>query len=71
MTSVLRVVSFGLGPIGLAAAKLALQKQSVQLVGAIDVAPDKVGKDLADLLSLEKPTGVVVEADAEACLRRL
>ncbi|MFM1871437.1 MAG: hypothetical protein RL398_859 [Planctomycetota bacterium] len=71
MTSVLRVVSFGLGPIGLAAAKLALQKQSIQLVGAIDVAPDKVGKDLADLLSLEKPTGVVVEADAEACLKRL
>lgn len=71
MTSVLRVVSFGLGPIGLAAARLALQKTSVQLVGAVDVAPGKVGKDLAELLELPNPTGVVVEADAEAALRRL
>ncbi|MCA8964805.1 MAG: dihydrodipicolinate reductase [Planctomycetes bacterium] len=71
MSSVLRVVSFGLGPIGLAAARLALQKKSIQLVGAIDVAPEKVGKDLAELLELPAPTGVVVEADAEAALRRL
>ncbi len=71
MTSVLRVVSFGLGPIGLAAARLALQKKSIQLVGAIDVAPEKIGKDLADLLDLSSPTGVVVEGDAEAALRRL
>ena len=43
MSSALRVVSFGLGPIGLAAARLALQKTSIQLVGAIDVDPAKVG----------------------------
>ncbi len=71
MPSVLRVVSFGLGPIGLAAARLVLQKTSVQLVGAIDIDPTKVGKDLADLLELEKATGVVVEADARAVLQRL
>lgn len=71
MTSALRVVSFGLGPIGQAVARLALQKETVQLVGAIDVAPDKVGKDLAELLELPEKTGVVVEGDAEAALRRL
>lgn len=67
----LRVVSFGLGPIGLAAARLALQKSSVRLVGAIDVDPAKVGKDLGELLELDQPTGIVVEGDAEAALRRL
>ena len=67
----LRVVSFGLGPIGLAAARLLLQKSSLQLVGAIDVDPAKAGKDLAELLEIEKPTSIVVEADAEAALRRL
>ncbi|MBK8099153.1 MAG: dihydrodipicolinate reductase [Planctomycetes bacterium] len=67
----LRVVSFGLGPIGMAAARLALQKKSVQLVGAIDVHPDKVGKDLGDLLDLGRKVGVTVDADAESSLRRL
>jgi hypothetical protein len=71
MAPVLRVVSFGLGPIGLAAARLALQKTSLQLVGAIDVDPAKVGKDLAELLELEQPTGVRIEGDGEAALRRL
>lgn len=71
MTSPLRVVSFGLGPIGQAAARLALQKHSLQLVGAIDVDPAKVGKDLGELLQLGKPTGIVVEKDAEAVLKRL
>lgn len=71
MSTPLRVVSFGLGPIGLAAARLALQKTSIQLVGAIDIDPAKVGKDLGDLLELGKPTGVLVEGDAEAALKRL
>ncbi|MBL9078369.1 MAG: dihydrodipicolinate reductase [Planctomycetes bacterium] len=71
MPSPLRVVSFGLGPIGLAAARLALQKQSLQLVGAVDSDPAKVGKDLGELLALEQPTGLLVEADGAAALRRL
>lgn len=71
MPSVLRVVSFGLGPIGLAAAKLALQKKSVQLVGAIDVDPAKVGRDLGDLIDLDDKTGVEVRSDAEAALQEL
>lgn len=68
MAQPLRVVSFGLGPIGLAAARLALSKKSIQLVGAIDVDPAKVGKDLGDLLELGKKTGVTVRGDAEKAL---
>lgn len=71
MPATLRVVSFGLGPIGLAAARLVLQKQSVQLVGAIDIDPAKVGKDLGELLELGRPTGIKVDGNAEAALRRL
>ena len=67
----LRIVSFGLGPIGLAAARLALQKQTIQLVGAIDVDPQKVGVDLGELLEPKQRTGIVVDGDAEAALRRL
>src|SRR5262245_65761572 len=71
MSSPLRVVSFGLGPIGQAAARLALQKTSIALVGAIDVDPAKVGKDLGDLLALGRRTGVVVRGDADGALRAL
>ena len=71
MTAPLRVVSLGLGPIWLAAAKLLLQKTSLQLVGAIDSHPDKLGLDLSDLLGLAAPVGITVEADTDAALLRL
>src|SRR5262245_49975182 len=71
MPSAVRVVSFGLGPIGLSAAHLVLGKRSLQLVGAIDIDPQLVGRDLAELVELEKPTGIVVRGDAEAALREL
>ncbi len=67
----LRVVQYGLGPIGLASAGVLLKKQAtgrIQLVGAIDIDPEKAGRDLAALLRLEAPTGLVVAADAAALL---
>lgn len=71
MPSVLRVLSFGLGPIGLAAARLVLQKKSLQLVGAVDANPALAGKDVAELLGDVDSTGIVVEADGAAALQRL
>ncbi|MBM4061088.1 MAG: dihydrodipicolinate reductase [Planctomycetes bacterium] len=71
MPSALRVVSCGLGAIGLAAARLVLQKQSIQLVGAVDIDKAKVGKDLGELIGAGKPTGIKVERDTEAVLKRL
>lgn len=71
MPAALRVLSFGLGPIGLAAARLVLQKTSLQLVGAVDTDPKKAGKDLAELLGREEPTGIVVSADGDAALQQL
>jgi 4-hydroxy-tetrahydrodipicolinate reductase len=66
----LRVVSFGLGPIGLAAAQLALTRKSIELVGALDVDPQKAGKDLAELFGSGKPTGIRVENDWKALCAR-
>lgn len=71
MPKSLRVVSFGLGPIGLAAARLVLQKRSLQLVGAVDADAAKAGRDLGELLGREQPLGVPVEADATIALQRL
>ena len=59
----IRVVSVGLGPIGMAAARLALSKHSIEIVGAVDPDPQKVGQDLGTLLG-QKECGIVVSPDA-------
>ena len=61
----LRLVQFGLGPIGLGAARVVLTKgPALHLVGAIDVDSEKAGRDLAELLDLPEETGVVGERTA-------
>lgn len=60
----LRVVQFGLGPIGQACARLALD-QGHQLVGALDLDPDRLGTDVGTVLGRE-PLGVDVRDDVAA-----
>jgi len=65
-----RVVQYGVGPIGQSCLRTLLSKSSaIELVGAIDIDPDKVGKDAGEITGLDKKTGVLVSADAEAVLR--
>src|SRR5262245_8257337 len=45
-----RVVCYGLGPIGLGIARLALTRPGIEIVGAVDIDPNKVGHDLGELL---------------------
>lgn len=56
----LRVIQYGLGAIGTATARLIVEKSSAQLVGAIDVDPAKVGRDLGEVIGLDKHFGVLV-----------
>ncbi len=70
-SSPLRVVQYGLGPIGLACVRTVLSKAAtgqIDLVGAIDVDPQKVGRDVSDLLGLDTTTGIVVSDDAAQTL---
>ncbi|MDQ7064414.1 MAG: dihydrodipicolinate reductase [candidate division KSB1 bacterium] len=70
MSEKLKVVQFGLGPIGMASARLALQKPGMDVVGAIDIAEHLVGRDLGEVLGLSKPLGIEVHPDASAVLER-
>ena len=63
-----RVVSVGLGPIGIKAAELAASKDSLDLVGAVDIAPDKAGRPLAEILR-GASNDVTVTDDLATCLR--
>lgn len=66
----IKVVQYGLGPIGLGIVEVLLSRPWVQLVGAIDIDKSKVGKDLGDLLDPPRKVGVTVSEKASNVLSR-
>ena len=60
----IRVVHFGLGPIGAAVARETAQRPGFKIVGGIDNDPAKVGRDLGDVAGLRGRIGVRIEKDA-------
>lgn len=67
-TKKIKVVQLGLGSIGTSCAKVVLNKNGFELVGAVDVAEDKVGTDLGDLLGLNRKLNLEVSADVQKVL---
>lgn len=63
-----RIIHYGLGPIGLGIARLILER-GWTIAAAIDIDPQKAGQDLGSLLGLPR-LGVDVSPDAAAALRR-
>lgn len=71
MTTI-NIVQYGLGPIGIETVRTVLEKSSngrIQLVGAIDIDPSKVGKDLSEIVGWKSSIGVRVSDNAEHVLR--
>lgn len=54
------VAQYGIGPIGAEIARLLLTKPWVKLAAAVDIDPNKIGKDLGEVIGLGKQTGVKV-----------
>ena len=46
MKNKIRVIQYGIGPIGASIVKLAREKQAIEIIGAIDTDPAKIGRDL-------------------------
>ena len=65
-----RVVLYGVGAVGSLIAKSILEKKGVKIVGAIDVAKEKVGKDLGKVLGLNRKIGIKVSSDVDAVLSK-
>jgi 2,4-diaminopentanoate dehydrogenase len=67
----IRVVQFGVGPIGASIARLVREKTSLELVGAIDRDPAKAGCDLGTVVGApDAPWGVTVSAGSETLLKK-
>ncbi|MCL4458304.1 MAG: dihydrodipicolinate reductase [Chloroflexi bacterium] len=61
-------IQYGVGPIGSAIIELALQR-GIEFTGAIDIDPQKAGRDLGDVAGLDWRLGIKVSGDAEAVLK--
>jgi len=66
----IRVIHYGLGPIGAGVAKLVAQRADMQIVGAIDIDPGKIGRDLGALMGGGRTLGVKVSGDAGSVLKK-
>jgi 2,4-diaminopentanoate dehydrogenase len=65
----IKVMHFGLGPIGSAVAKQVVTRPGFKIVGGIDIDPAKTGRDLGDVIGAEKRLGVKVSNDARKALK--
>src|SRR5258708_9015362 len=63
--SPIAVAQYGIGPIGAEIARLLLKKPWVRLVAAVDIDPDKIGKDLGEVIGLDREVGVKVTAGVQ------
>ena len=46
----IRVIQYGLGPIGSAVARHVTERAGLELVGGVDVDPAKAGRDVGDVI---------------------
>ena len=65
----IRVALIGLGPIGMAVAKQLAARKGFQIVAAIDIDPDKVGKDAGDVMEFGRKLRLKVTSDIGKTLR--
>lgn len=69
MKKKIRAIQYGIGPIGASILKLLREKESVEIVGAIDTDPAKVGRDVGEVIgATDAPWGVKISGDAKGVL---
>lgn len=66
----IRVLHVGLGPIGNAVVKQCAARKGFKIVGAVDVDPGKLGKDLGEVADVGRRLKVTVEAKVGAAIKR-
>lgn len=71
MKKKIRVVQYGVGPIGASIVRLMRQKNSLEIVGAIDKDPPKAGRDLGEVVGApDAPWGVPIFSEARPALEK-
>ena len=65
----IRVMHVGLGPIGAAVARQLMARSGFKIVGAVDIDPNKVGRDMGDAAELGRPLRVKVMSDLRKTIK--
>ena len=63
MLGMIRVLHVGLGPIGAAVARQIASRKGFEIVGAVDVDPQKINRDVADVIESGRTLRVTVTSD--------
>jgi 4-hydroxy-tetrahydrodipicolinate reductase len=71
MLDKVRVIQYGLGPIGSAVARHVLERKGLELVGAVDIDPAKAGADLGQVIGLDHSTGITVSETLGQCMTQI
>src|SRR5688572_27937340 len=65
----IRVVHFGLGPIGAAVVRQVAGRKGFRIVGAVDIDPAKVGRDLGEVAGVGRPLKIKISDDAKKAIK--
>ena len=65
----IRVLMYGLGPIGAAVARQVASRKGFQIVGAVDIDRNKVGLDLGEVIGLDRKLRVRITNDAAGAIK--
>jgi len=65
----IKIIQVGLGPLGQKIVNYVVERKGIEIVAAVDPAPDKAGKNLSELCSLNKDLGIKVSADIKSAIK--
>ena len=65
----IRVVHFGLGPIGAGVVRQVAARKGFKIVGAVDIDPAKVGRDLGEVAAVGRQLKIRVSDDAKKTIK--
>ena len=68
-TGPIRVIHFGLGPIGAAVVRQVAGRKGFKIVGAVDIDPAKAGRDLGEVTGLGRKLKVSVSDNAKKAIK--
>ena len=63
-----RIMLYGVGAVGSLIAKFLLEKEGVEIIGAVDKAKDKIGKDLSEIIGTKKKLGITISKNVDEAL---
>lgn len=69
MDKKINVVLYGVGHIGAKIAEMLYERPCYNICGAIDIAPDKIGRDLTEIAGITNKRSVIIEDDITKVLQ--